>query len=207
MKAISDPLSVPGDLWNGVTPLWSSTNPDGSPVTAKQRGEALSNLGGFVEPLLEPGLPTRESTLHEFGVPEDAAGLREKADELGIDATNLDDFRNWLHSQSGKDYVARFEKYKRTSPQGQMDFVHPKTGVQFKNGYPVFDPRMEVKIEPTGSRWADKRAANSAAGIRKAPKGYVWHHHEKSGIMQLVDSASHGGTGHGGGHAIWSKRR
>lgn len=36
-----------------------------------------------------------------------------------------------------------------------------------------------------------------------APDGYVWHHNEEAGKMQLVDFETHARTGHTGGRSIW----
>lgn len=36
-----------------------------------------------------------------------------------------------------------------------------------------------------------------------APDGYVWHHSEELGKIQLVDSDIHSKTGHTGGRTIW----
>lgn len=36
-----------------------------------------------------------------------------------------------------------------------------------------------------------------------APDGYIWHHNEKAGVLQLVDEAVHSKTGHTGGREIW----
>lgn len=36
-----------------------------------------------------------------------------------------------------------------------------------------------------------------------APDGYVWHHNEEAGKMQLVDFDTHAKTGHTGGRSIW----
>lgn len=38
---------------------------------------------------------------------------------------------------------------------------------------------------------------------KETPDGYTWHHSEKTGIMQLVDSEVHSKTGHTGGKSIW----
>ncbi|WNS76266.1 HNH endonuclease [Bacillus sp. DTU_2020_1000418_1_SI_GHA_SEK_038] len=35
------------------------------------------------------------------------------------------------------------------------------------------------------------------------PEGYVWHHHEQPGVIQLVDEEIHQNTGHTGGREIW----
>lgn len=35
------------------------------------------------------------------------------------------------------------------------------------------------------------------------PEGYVWHHNEQPGVLQLVDEETHQNTGHKGGREIW----
>lgn len=35
------------------------------------------------------------------------------------------------------------------------------------------------------------------------PEGYVWHHHETEGLMQLIDEADHAKVRHTGGMSIW----
>lgn len=37
----------------------------------------------------------------------------------------------------------------------------------------------------------------------ETPDGYVWHHSEDTGKLELVDSTTHTQTGHTGGRAIW----
>ena len=37
----------------------------------------------------------------------------------------------------------------------------------------------------------------------ETPDGYVWHHNEECGKMQLVDYDTHAKTGHTGGKTIW----
>ncbi len=43
--------------------------------------------------------------------------------------------------------------------------------------------------------------------ISKVPAGYVWHHHQQPGKMELVDSAVHQQTGHTAGKSIWGGER
>ncbi len=88
--------------------------------------------------------------------------------------------------------------------------VHPVTKVPFnKAGFPDFSAHLyregpnTVRISPTGSRTGDFTAANRAAGYASTPRGYVWHHNEKYGVMQLVDSTVHLKTGHTGGFNLW----
>ena len=63
-----------------------------------------------------------------------------------------------------------------------------------------------------GSPAADELAANRLAGFENTPKGYVWHHHQDLGRMQLVSKAAHnralaggGEAGHFGGVHIWEQ--
>ncbi|MFJ8234191.1 HNH endonuclease [Ureibacillus sp. NPDC094379] len=37
----------------------------------------------------------------------------------------------------------------------------------------------------------------------RTPDGYVWHHSEQPGVLQLVDKEVHDATRHTGGRAIW----
>jgi RHS repeat-associated protein len=88
--------------------------------------------------------------------------------------------------------------------------VHPKTGVPFtRKGFPNFKKHLykgginDVRIKPTGSRASDVMAANKSAGYSSTPKGHVWHHHQTTGRMQLVEGGIHRATGHTGGFSLW----
>lgn len=79
---------------------------------------------------------------------------------------------------------------------------HPETGIPFdKNGFPDFSSvsKADVKIKQTGTRAGDFKAANEAAGFKKTPEGYTWHHHQDGTTMQLVPRDIHAQTGHTGG--------
>ena len=78
---------------------------------------------------------------------------------------------------------------------------HPVTGIPFdKEGYPDFSgvSKKNVKINLTGNRNSDRRAAEAAAGF-PTPEGYVWHHHQDGETLQLVPEDIHRATGHDGG--------
>jgi hypothetical protein len=84
--------------------------------------------------------------------------------------------------------------------------THPTTGVPFDDaGFPDFSawrhPDVaDVRIQLSGSRSTDFARADAAAGITgQRPAGYTWHHHQDTGLMQLVDSRVHAQTGHTGG--------
>ncbi len=73
-------------------------------------------------------------------------------------------------------------------------------------GFPDFS-RYSIKnvvIEPGRSRKVDYRRADIAAGYnseKPRPKGYIWHHNEHVGYMQLVPSDLHEAVKHTGGIA------
>lgn len=83
--------------------------------------------------------------------------------------------------------------------------THPVTGVPFdKNGYPDFSAHRhpsvpDVRIELSGNRTTDFARANKMAGLDSTPSGYTWHHHQDTGLMQLIDRSVHAKTGHTGG--------
>ncbi|MEP5760881.1 MAG: HNH endonuclease [Litoreibacter sp.] len=75
-------------------------------------------------------------------------------------------------------------------------------------GYPVFSGNQVLKditITPTDSRTRDRDAATLAADLATQPLGYVWHHHEEYGRIQLVEKGVHGKTGHKGGWDEWGQ--
>ncbi|MBR8693001.1 hypothetical protein CBF41_06555 [Bacillus velezensis] len=107
--------------------------------------------------------------------------------------------------------------------------VHPITGIPYdKDGFPIFEPVVEVKIDKSLYLEKDTVQFKKATELLlqeinknpelknhftemqlkqilkgKKPKGFTWHHHQNEGIMQLVDADIHGKTGHTGGRNIW----
>ncbi|MFV0458755.1 MAG: polymorphic toxin-type HINT domain-containing protein, partial [Actinomycetales bacterium] len=86
--------------------------------------------------------------------------------------------------------------------------THPTSGVPFDDaGFPNFSawrhPEVsDVRIQLTGSRSKDFRLANEAAGLARTPTGYTWHHHQDTGLMQLIRADIHRTTGHTGGFSM-----
>lgn len=75
-----------------------------------------------------------------------------------------------------------------------------------KHGYPVFGEHVveERNIEwLRGSDYYDFKAANERAGFPSKPKGYSWHHNEKMGKMQLINTKIHEAFSHTGGRKVW----
>ena len=66
--------------------------------------------------------------------------------------------------------------------------------------------RDELKNEVASNpELADKFTSEQLEQIEfgETPDGYVWHHSEQPGVLQLVDSEIHAKTGHTGGRSIW----
>ena len=116
--------------------------------------------------------------------------------------------------------------------QGRMDLAgkhHPVSGVMFDlNGFPIFDAKYTMELQPEDymkSRATHFSKASKALyddimkdnNLRskfteteielfkhgKVPNKYTWHHHQETGVLQLVDREVHRKTGHTGGFTIW----
>ena len=93
-------------------------------------------------------------------------------------------------------------------PDGAITYALKGKSITYNQlGYPDFSPHMynarqgasQVRIRLTGSRVLDEAAANAAAGLKKTPRGYTWHHHQDVGLMQLVEASYHRQFWHKGG--------
>lgn len=106
--------------------------------------------------------------------------------------------------------------------------VKDADGNEVTGVFPVFDSKFDAKLPDdllqasdkdqfsecnkqlkenleTNSDLKDKFTTEQLEQIENGdtPDGYTWHHNEKSGKLQLVDSDIHGKTGHTGGKSIW----
>lgn len=57
----------------------------------------------------------------------------------------------------------------------------------------------------TGSYRQDFARANALAGFDQTPTGYIWHHHQDTGLMQLVPTDLHNAARHTGGTEFWEQ--
>jgi hypothetical protein len=117
-------------------------------------------------------------------------------------------------------------------PFGRIDMagkVHPVTRVPFDAfGFPIFESRFNATIDLSlypasnyvqfktatqqlwqaiqrnpalASQFTSQDLVDISRGI--TPSGYTWHHHQRPGLLQLVDQTIHEKTGHKGGRSIW----
>lgn len=108
--------------------------------------------------------------------------------------------------------------------------AHPVTKVKFnKNGFPIFESihnytlpdkylkstnktqfkyanaNFKAAFDKNPSKYKFTTAQKTDIKNGKTPRGYVWHHHQDRGKLQLVNKKIHDETGHTGGKSIWGK--
>jgi hypothetical protein len=113
-----------------------------------------------------------------------------------------------------------------------VPFVHKQIelpdGKKVEGVFPQFDSAFDAKLEESQYLDSDarqfkeankqlKEAVDENPNLRDqfspeqleqieagdTPEGYVWHHSEEPGELQLVDQEIHEKTGHTGGRSIW----
>ena len=92
------------------------------------------------------------------------------------------------------EFEAQFEAKLDESQYNESD------AKQFKEA----NKQLEAAIESDDglkSEFTDEQLEQIKAG--DTPEGYVWHHSEEAGTLQLVDTTVHAQTGHTGGRSIW----
>jgi len=113
---------------------------------------------------------------------------------------------------------------------------HPVTGIVFdERGFPIFDGVAEFdtriandvvsvmdrdhhmiaataqldeaiqRAEVGAMKFSQEQLAAIRAHKARVP-GYIWHHHQHRGRMQLVPRDIHDATGHAGGFKTWYER-
>lgn len=107
------------------------------------------------------------------------------------------------HGLAGKTY--HFENVNDSNLRRELQNKYPH-GVPFTGtGHPDFSRYVvtKVKIRMTGND-IDFALANRAAGIKKTPANYTWHHHHDGETMMLVPRDIHArdAVPHTGGAAI-----
>ena len=116
---------------------------------------------------------------------------------------NLPNAKKWI--DNGGHYIQHAD--------GTMTYIKDNIKVTYSTkGYPDFTPHLydgteglkEVRIDLTGSRHLDEKAANAKAGFKNGtPDNYIWHHNEDTGLMQLVHQDVHEMFYHSGGFSLF----
>jgi hypothetical protein len=143
-----------------------------------------------------------------------AAGARRITAQESLDAARVGTEAAEVEPVAGR--LPRNHEYAgKEFPRELLPPKYREKGLRFKStGYPDFEPyamtlpngKKTVWIELTGSREADRLAANRAAGFQRTPEGYAWHHLEDEGTMMLVPLDLHRAVAHTGGAAKYVDR-
>lgn len=129
----------------------------------------------------------------------------------------------------GKFYKAKYWPRLKLGLPGMAGRTHSITKVRFdEKGFPKFKSYYTVKLKKKDFRKTrelhfyiankllyKKMLSSSRPKLKfsnkqmkqlyqgDTPNGYVWHHHQDSGVLQLVDETIHARTHHSGGYSIW----
>ena len=76
--------------------------------------------------------------------------------------------------------------------------------VHFYNANKILYERIK-KNRLVASKFTKEEKRNFKEGL--TPERYTWHHHQKKGVLQLVDRNIHESVNHRGGYSIWGKRK
>ncbi len=147
-------------------------------------------------------------------------------DELNIESRHI-----YLHTRNES---LEGDCHPITGVPFERKTVYLENGDAVEGVFPVFDSAYDAKIGPElykssnhiqfkecnrqlldaiegdpdlRARFTSDQIKQIEEGVKAgtAPDGFVWHHNEELGVMQLVDFETHMNTGHTGGRSIWAE--
>lgn len=142
-----------------------------------------------------------------------AAVKETKAAQEGV-ATRNADLAGQKHPKTGVPFVKKtvvdangiktvgvFPKFKAVA---EVKLPADKYMVRNSKQFEFCDEKLKLQVQ-SDPNLANKFTKNQLSQIynNETPDGYVWHHNEKAGLMQLVEESTHAQTGHTGGQTIW----
>ena len=99
-----------------------------------------------------------------------------------------------------EDYFPEFDSYCDVNLPREIY----KSARATHNNHCTMDLAEQIKNNPNlRKKFTDNQIKQIEA--KQLPKEFVWHHSEKEGLMQLVDSETHGNINHQGGFSLWGK--
>lgn len=155
-----------------------------------------------------------------------ASSLSKNSDQTSIIGKNLIKHRTKVHTIN-ESLVGK--KHPETGVEFMEKKLNYSDGQRIAGVFPKFDSRIDLQLpkelyklsEKNQKKWLLARLQNEIkrGNLKevfteaeretilkgKIPKGYTWHHNEKEGLMQLVDSEIHEKTRHTGGMSLWGK--
>ena len=166
---------------------------------------------------------TGESIIETIDSAKDAARIGEAAKDVATDIsktyrlipTQNSKLLGSKHPETGIEFVLKKLKYS----DGQMiqgvfpvfssfadiDLPRDLYKAKFPDQQKYCLEQLQKKTRPIFGKYrksfTEEQLDDIANGI--LPEGFTWHHNEKEGLMQLVDTATHDATGHTGGMSLW----
>lgn len=135
-----------------------------------------------------------------------------------LDVNNIETINDNLEGSSHEETGVPFVRETVTLPDGELvSGVYPDFNeefsaqiseslylstddVQFHEATEQLSFEMEHNDE-LRSQFTPEQLAQIRAG--ETPDGFVWHHHQEPGRLELVDEQVHAQTGHSGGRSLW----
>lgn len=162
----------------------------------------------------------------EFGITavegvEKAVEVTEVVDNLKLKETPVTELQTIRTDLAGKEHPETGVRYEQKT-------VELPNGEICKGVFPEFEMVYEVELDPSQYLESDGRQFRFANNelyasiienpdlakafspdqleqiqLGRTPDGYVWHHSETPGVLQLVDKEIHELTRHTGGRSLW----
>lgn len=166
---------------------------------------------------------TGSSIIETVDSAKDAARIGEAAKDLATDISKTyrlvptinSKFLGSKHPDTGIEFVLKKLKYSDGQRiQGVFPVFPSFADIELpKDLYKAKFPeqqkyclkQLQKKTKPFFGKYRKNFTEDQLADISNGilPDGFTWHHNEKEGLMQLVDTATHDATRHTGGMSLW----
>lgn len=227
IRGLPDDLEPFGESLQSQLPqLMDAANRQNIDMHFYQTGDSCTETNYQVrEPNQESatGEQLNESSTEEVA-PETAQKNQERnEDQVGTqnddEPENINTRNRHLEGKHHPESGVLFERKTVEDSAGRkVDGVFPKFESQFEFKLPekyldATDSVQEKKCNDALKKWCEENPDEAKKKFTDdqledikhgdTPEGYVWHHNEDKGCMQLVDARTHSMTGHTGGRSIW----
>lgn len=144
---------------------------------------------------------SNENTNIEHAGPEKITCINERYAGQNHPETGVPYVEKVVKTAEGKEFSGVFPQF-----ESKFDAQLPKELMQESDSKQFAEANLQLKARfESDSKFAslfDERQKDDIKSCR-TPYGYVWHHTEEIGKMQLVDYDTHDRTRHTGGKYIW----
>lgn len=144
---------------------------------------------------------------------ETEASLQKEGEEVVALTCRNERYEGQCHPDTGVPYVRKTIEYDGKIYEGvfpefdsafDANIPEDKFNAKDREHIAMCNAQLKDAVEndpDLKAKFTEEQLEQIANG--DTPDGYTWHHTEEPGKMQLVDTATHQGTGHTGGRVIW----